>query len=62
VRLRRRQRGAIVCVLFGIEYVNVVSGSVHSAVGVWQMASYISAELLAVSWGIYFIKAARRGD
>jgi hypothetical protein len=54
--------GAIVCVLFAIEYVNVVTGAVHSAVGPLQAASYISAQLLAVSWGIYFIKAARRAD
>jgi len=54
--------GVIVCVLFAIEYVNVVTVAVHSAVGPLQAASYISAQLLAVSWGIYFIKAARRAD
>ena len=54
--------GAIVCVLFVIEYVTVVTGSVHSAVGPLQAASYIAAQLLALSWGIYFIKAARRAD
>jgi hypothetical protein len=50
--------GAIVCVLFAGEYLVVVTESHH--VGGWQTASYLSAEILAVTWGVFFVRAARR--
>lgn len=56
-----RVAGVIVCVLFIISYLTVVTGTA-SLIGGWQTASYASAELLAVIWGVYFLKAARRAD
>jgi len=53
--------GVIVCVLFTISYVTIVLGA-HIPNGAWQTASYVTAELLAVIWGVYFLRAARRAD
>ena len=52
--------GALVCLIFAGEYVIVVTQS-HD-VRPWQKGSYLSAELLALVWGGYFLKAARSAD
>ncbi len=52
--------GAIVCFIFLGEYIVVVTES-HN-VRPWQTASYLSAEILGVLWGGYFVKAAKSGD
>ena len=50
--------GVIVCLLFAGEYLVVVTNLQH--VRGWQTASYIAAEILAVIWGVFFVRAARR--
>ncbi len=52
--------GVIVCLLFAGEYLAVVTGSAHVRGWPLQTASYLAAEFLAVIWGVFFVRAARR--
>ncbi|HKW00317.1 MAG TPA: hypothetical protein VJN96_10860 [Vicinamibacterales bacterium] len=50
--------GVIVCLCFAGEYVAVITESSH--VRGWQTSSYLFAEILAVIWGVCFVRGARR--
>lgn len=53
--------GGLVCLLFLAGYCAAVSGSDRAA-GPWQIATYVSAQTLAVVWSAYFLKAAKSAD
>jgi len=51
--------GLVMCALFVVEYFAIVSGT-HRADDALQTISFISAQVLGVIWGIYFMKDARK--